>query len=239
VTFSLRDLDTPLIKKGMAAQLAARRARIAAGEKPLGWKVGMGAPASMQKLGLQAPLVGFLMQRALLPSGSTVSLKGYRKPVVEPEIAVRMAHDLSADATPDAVLTAISEIQPAIELADLDRVPEPDNLDAVLAGDIYQRHVLLGTQTRPGGSVAGLTSCVIRRGAEASRTSDPEALTGKLVDIVAHVANTLAALGEKLSAGDIIITGSITPPLMIEADEIGLRHALDPIGEVSVSFSGN
>ena len=36
----------------------------------------MGAPASMQKLGLQAPLVGYLMQRALLPSGSTVSLKG-------------------------------------------------------------------------------------------------------------------------------------------------------------------
>ena len=56
-------LANPLIAKGMTAQLAKRRARIAAGEKPLGWKVGMGAPASMQKLGLQAPLVGFLMQR--------------------------------------------------------------------------------------------------------------------------------------------------------------------------------
>ena len=75
--------DHPLIKKGMAAQLATRRARIAAGEKPLGWKVGLGAPASMQKLGLQGPLVGFLMQRALLLSGSTVSLAGWSKPVAE------------------------------------------------------------------------------------------------------------------------------------------------------------
>jgi 2-keto-4-pentenoate hydratase len=78
--------DAPLIKKGMSAQLAKRRARIAAGEKSLGWKVGLGAPATMQKMGLTAPVVGYLMQRALLLSGSTASLKGYTKPVAEPEI---------------------------------------------------------------------------------------------------------------------------------------------------------
>jgi 2-keto-4-pentenoate hydratase len=229
--------DHPLIKKGMTAQLATRRARIAAGEKPLGWKLGLGAPASMQKLGLAAPVVGYLMQRALLLSGSTVSLAGYLKPVAEPEICVRMASDLGAGASADAALAAIKEIFPAIELADLDPVPTPDNLDVVLEGDIYQRHVLLCGNTRFGGSTAGLTSRVIRRGAETARSTDPEALTGKLGDIVAHVANTLAAFGEKLAAGDVIITGSITPPLMIEADETALTHVLDPIGEVSVQFS--
>jgi 2-keto-4-pentenoate hydratase len=237
VSFTLGDLDNPLIKKGMTAQLATRCARIAAGEKPLGWKVGLGAPATMQKLGLDAPMVGFLMRRALLPSGSTVSLKGWLRPVAEPEIAVRMARDLDAGAPPDAVPAAIKEIQPAIELADLDPVPAPDNLDAVLAGDIFQRHVLLGAQTRAGSGMSGLTSRVIRRGKEANRSTDPEALTGKLVDIVVHVANTLAAFGEKLAAGDIIIIGSITPPLMIEPDETELAHALDPIGEVAVKFT--
>ena len=229
--------DHPLIKKGMTAQLATRRARIAAGEKPLGWKVGLGAPATMQKMGLAGPLVGFLMQRALLLSGSTASLKGWLRPVAEPEICVRMARDLPGGATPEAALAAVKEILPAIELADLDPVPTVDNLDAVLAGDIFQRHVLLCGNTRAGGATSGLTSRLIRRGAEASHTSDPEALTGKLADIVAHVANTLAAFGEKLAAGDIIITGSITPPLMIEPDETELTHALDPIGEVSVSFA--
>jgi 2-keto-4-pentenoate hydratase len=230
-------LANPLIAKGLTAQLANRRARIAAGEKPLGWKVGMGAPASMQRLGLQAPLVGFLMQRAILLSGSTVSLKGWLRPVAEPEIAVRMASDLGPGASADAVMAAVKEILPAIELADLDPAPEPDNLDAVLEGNIFQRHVILCGNTRPGGSVAGLTSRLIRRGAEAARTTDPEALTGKLIDIVATVANTLAAFGERLSDGDVIITGSITPPLMIERDENAITHALDPIGEVSVRFS--
>jgi 2-keto-4-pentenoate hydratase len=229
--------DNPLIRKGLTEQLATRRARIANGEKPLGWKVGFGAPASLQKLGLEAPLIGYLMQRGLLLSGSTLSLKDYAKPVAEPEIAVRMARDLTAGSTPDATVAAIKEILPAIEIADLDPPPTADTLDKVLAGDIYQRHVILCGNTQPGASVRGLTSRVIRRGEEAHRTSDPEALTGKLVDIVAHVADTLEAFGEQLKAGDIIITGSITPPLMLEPDETALTHAIDPIGEVSVSFT--
>jgi 2-keto-4-pentenoate hydratase len=237
VTFALSDLDNPLVKKGMTAQLATRRARIAAGEKPLGWKLGLGAPATMQKLGLAAPLVGFMMQRALLQSGSTVSFKNYLRPVAEPEIFVRMARDLAGGAAPAAALAAVREIGPAVEVADLDPLTTPDNIDAVLANDIYHRQLILCSNTRSGAGVSGLTSRLIRRGAEAARSTDPEALTGKLTAIVAHVANTLAAFGEKLAAGDVIITGSIVPPPIIEPDETELTHALDPIGEVSVRFS--
>ncbi len=229
--------DHPLIQKGMPLQLAKRSARIAAGERPLGWKVGLGAPASMQKVGITAPIVGFLMQRALLLSGSTISLEDYVKPVAEPEICVRMMSDLRGGATADTALAAIKEIFPAIEIADLDPVPTPDNLDVVLEGDVYQRHVILCGNTRFGGSTAGLTSRVIRKGAQFANTTDPEALTGKLPEIVAHVANTLSAFGETLKAGDVIITGSITPPIMLEPDDTDITHALDPIGEVSVSFT--
>ena len=229
--------DHPLINKGMTTQLATRRARIAAGERPLGWKVGLGAPASLEKLGIAAPAVGYLMQGAQLPSGATVSVKDYVRPVAEIEIAVRMARDLGGDATAADALAAIDSIRPAIELADLDLVPAPDNLDDVVGRNIFQRHVLFGDRSRAGGSLDGIVSRLIRRGIEANNTSDPEALTGKMLETVAHVANTLAAFGEKLSAGDIIITGSITPPLVIESDETGLTHALDPIGEVSVAFA--
>ena len=228
--------DHPLINKGMTTQLATRRARIAAGETPLGWKVGLGSPTSLEKLGIAAPAIGYLMQGAQLPSGATVSFKGYVRPVAEIEIAVRMARDLEGDATAADALAAIDSIRPAIEIADLDLVPAPDNLDAVLARNIFQRHVLLGENSRAGGALDGIVSRLIRRGVEANNTSDPEALTGKLMETVAHVANTLAAFGETLSAGDIIITGSITPPLVIESDETAVTHALDPIGEVSVGF---
>ena len=229
--------DDPPISRGMKAQLTKRRDRIRAGETPLGWKVGMCTPAMMERLRITAPLIGFLMQRALVASGNTVSLKGWYQPVAEPEIAVRMAKDLAANSDRTTVLAAIASLEPAIELADLDLAVTRENLESVLTNDIFQRHVVLGQKSRAGGNTTGLSARIIRRGSEAARTAEPEAETGKVLDIVGHVANTLSAFGEKLSAGDIIICGTIVPPPLVEPDEDGFAYALDPVGEVSVRFS--
>jgi 2-keto-4-pentenoate hydratase len=232
----MKPWEDPRIARGMRAQFQTRRARIAAGEQPLGWKVGFGAPAAMELLKISAPVVGYLMQGALLPPGGTVSLQGWTRPVAEPEIAVRMASDLGDDASPDAVAAAIRDIRPAIELADLDLTPGADTLEQIVAGDIFQRHVLLAPAGRAGASIAGLSSRVERRGAEVARTAELEVLTGRMIDVIGHVASMLAAFGETLAAGDVVICGSITPPLMIEPDEPGIRHIIDPIGDVSVVF---
>jgi 2-keto-4-pentenoate hydratase len=229
--------DDPRIRRGMQEQLAGRRARIAAGEKPLGWKVGFGAPAMMEKLGIAAPLVGFLMQRALIPSGGSASLRSWVKPVLEPEIAVHIGRHLPGGGDRAAAAAAIAALGPAIELADAD-LPFEDP-EAILEGNIFQRHVILGEAdaSRAGGSTAGLTARLFRRDAEVAQTGDPEAATGKIVDIVRHVADLLAAAGEKLSAGDVIIAGSVLPPVLVEADEMSAAYVLDPIGRVSVTFT--
>ena len=91
--------------------------------------------------------------------------------------------------------------------------------------------------SRAGGSTAGLTARVFRRETQVVQTSDPEAATGKLVDIVRHVADVLAAFGEKLSAGDVIIAGSVVPPLLVEADETSVAYALEPVGKISVTLA--
>src|SRR6266571_3485476 len=80
--------DDPRIVRGMQAQLGRRRERLDAGEKAIGWKVGFGAPAALERFKIAAPLVGFLTDRAAVASGATVALKGWAKPVAEPEIAV-------------------------------------------------------------------------------------------------------------------------------------------------------
>jgi 2-keto-4-pentenoate hydratase len=229
--------DDPRIVRGMTEQLANRRTRIAAGEAPLGWKVGFGAPAMQAKLKIAAPLVGFLMRPALLPSGGTASLAGWIQPVAEPEIAVHIGRDLPAGGDRAAAAAAIAALGPAIELADAD-LPFEDP-EAILKGNIFQRHVILGEPdpSRAGGNTAGLTARLLRRNAETARTTDPEAATGKLVDIVRHVADLLAAFGEKLSRGDIIIAGSVVPPVLVEDDETGVAFALDPIGTISVAFT--
>ena len=228
--------DDPRIKRGLTAQLATRRARIDAGEAPLGWKVGFGSQAAMAKCKITAPLVGFLLKCGQVQSGGTVSLKDWTKPVAEPEIAIHIGRDVDPGGGHVQAAAAITALSPAIELADAD-LPFED-VEAILKGNIFQRHVVVGPRdfSRAGGKVAGLVGRVTRRGKEFARTSDPEAATGKLADIVRHVADVLGAFGETLRAGEIIIAGSVVLPLFIEPDEDGVMFELDPIGGVSVRF---
>src|SRR5262245_11806643 len=228
--------DDPRIVRGMTAQFALRRQRFDGGDKPLGWKVGFGAPAQLKQFNITGPLVGFLTQNARVAPGGTVSLAGWAKPVAEPEIAVHIARDVLAGATPDIAAAAIAGISPAIELADLHE--PPTDPERILSHNSYQRHVVLAgpTPRRTGGAAEGLTCRIMRRGIEFASTTEPQANTGLWVDIVSHVANVLAALGERLRAGEVIITGSVVPPIAIEPDENSLAFALDPVGAISVNF---
>lgn len=229
--------NDPRVKAGMAKQLEKRRALIAAGGKPLGWKVGFGAPAMMERLKITAPLVGFLMREAAIPSGGSASLQGWAKPVAEPEVAAYIGKDLPGGSDRAATIAAIAALGPAIELADLD--PPPDDVAAAVAGNIYQRHVIFGPRddTRAGGKCDDFVAHVFRRGAEAASTNNFQAAVGELIFIVNHVANMLGAFGETLRAGDVIITGSVVPPIFIEPDESEIAYELKPIGGVSVRLT--
>jgi 2-keto-4-pentenoate hydratase len=229
--------DDPRIARGMQKQLADRRARIAAGEKPIGWKVGLGAKPAMERLKITMPVVGYMMEKSVVQNGSTVSVKGWTQPVAEPEIAVTMAADLAGGAARDATIKAIGALGPAIELADL--AAPPTDVELVLSGNIFHRSVILGTpdKSRAGAKLDGLAGLVFRRGAQIARQEDLQQNIGNIVDIVGHVAGTLAANGERLRAGDVIITGSIVPPPAIEPDETEFAYQLDPMGKLSVRFS--
>ncbi len=228
--------DDPRIKSGMQQQLRWRRELLAAGKKPLGWKLAFGGPAALERLRINAPLVGFLMADAVVASGSTISFAGWKKPAAEPELTVYLGKDLPSGAGRKTILNAIAGLGPAIELADVDH--PSDDVEGTLAHNIYQRHVILGNcdATRAGGNLSGLNARVLRNGAEMANTSDLEALTGELITIVGHVANLLAHFGETLRTGQIIIAGSITPPIWVEPGETIGFH-LEPLQPISINFA--
>ena len=217
----------------MRAQLELRRARLAAGERPLGWKLGFGSPAALERLELAAPLVGFLLAGSLVADGGAVSVSGWTRPVAEAEVAVHLGSDVPAGATRDTVEAAIAALGPAIEVADVDR--PPDDVEEILEGNIFQRGVVLGRpdEGRAGGSTDALGGRVLVGGREVGATGDVEALTGEIVELIAHVADVLAAFGEELRAGEVVIAGAIVPPLDVApGDEI--RFELRPLGEVGL-----
>jgi 2-keto-4-pentenoate hydratase len=228
--------DDPRIASGMRQQLRRRSELLAARNKPLGWKLAFGGPGAMERLHINAPLVGFLMADAVLQTGSNISLAGWTKPAVEPELAVYLGKDLASGADRKATKAAISGLGPAIEIADVDHPSE--DVEGTLVRNIYQRHVVLSgcDPGHAGGSLAGLNARVLRNDVEMANTSDFEALTGELIAIVGHVADLLAVFGETLRVGEIIIAGSITPPIWVQPGETIAFH-LQPLKPISICFS--
>jgi 2-keto-4-pentenoate hydratase len=223
--------DDPRLRRGMSAQLRERRRRLDAGERSLGWKVGFGTAAGMEMLGIEAPLTGFLTDRSLVESGDAVSLAGWSNPVLEPEIAVHLGADVLPDAGEDAAWAAVAGLGAAFELADVD--PPPAEVEPILAGNIFQRAVVLGAPSAAG-PVEELAA-TIATGGEERDVADPRAATGPLAGIVWHVAARLGAFDETLRAGEVVICGSIVPPIGVApGDHYGYR--LDPHGAISIRF---
>ena len=137
-------------------------------------------------------------------------------------MAVHLGRDVSADASPAEALAAVAGWSVAIELADLD--PPPTDIEEVLAGNIFHRHVLLGplSPSLP----ADLPSPCPATGRSSRRPPTPFELTGELGSILASAASTLASCGASLSAGDVVITGSVIPPLDVSGG--GAWHVVRP-----------
>ena len=205
------------VKRGMQAQLAARRDRLIAGERTLGWKVGFGASAAMSALDIDKPLIGYLLHSGIMASGSELPYSDFTKPAIEPEIAVYLGADVAGGSDATTIEAAISALGPAIEIADVSFAPT-EGVEKILAGNIYQRGVILGAvdERRAGAKLTDLTATIRRNGVDVDTPDDLESNTGRILGVVAVVADTLAAMGERLSAGQLIIVGSIVPPFILD-----------------------
>lgn len=224
------------VAAGMAVQAAERRARIAAGERPIGWKLGFGTAAALAKFSLSAPLVGYMMEKSILASGGEADLGGWAKPVAEPEVAIRIGMDVADGAAfSDAAIEAYA---PAIELADLHFAPE--DAEKILAHNIYHRFVLTGPFQPAGANFdwSRLRGTVLRNGEACASVDDVEANTGRFVEILRTCADTLAAGGERLRKGDVVILGSVVPPIFIGAEDREVAFEIAGAGRVSARLHG-
>ena len=222
--------DDVSVLEGTRRMLDRRSRLLKQGEQMIGWKLAFGAPHWQDKFGHAGPLVGFLAESNVGPPGATISCRGWIHPVAEPEIAVYLGRDVDE---PDRVTESISGLGAAIELADVDS--PPDNIGEVLEGNIFHRAVVLGApdHSRVGGSVVGMRARITNNGSEIADTEDLAALTGDLVSILGHTARLLQAAGTRLQGGEVVIAGSVVPPIPLRpGDEVTFE--LVPLLPISV-----
>lgn len=227
--------EDPRVVAGGGRMLAERQRRLRAGERPRGYKLAFGSSAAMSRLGLSGPLVGFFNDANLLEDGAAVSIGGWARAALEPEIAVHLSEDVPAGTSREGAARAVGALAPAIELADVD--PQLADVEEILAGDLYQRHVVLGPAdpTRAGAETSGISASVLIDGTEVAATDDPTAACGELVGLVQHTADVLQAFGERLRRGDVVIAGAVTPLVWPEPGQRATVR-LPPLGELSIRF---
>ncbi|HVX34270.1 MAG TPA: hypothetical protein VHA80_14130 [Solirubrobacterales bacterium] len=193
--------EDPRVLAGTRRQLAERDRMLAAGARRLGWKLGLGAPAARERWGIKGPAAGFITDATLLDSGAVRSLADWARPVLEAEVAVRVALDSDRP--------RVGALGLAIELADLGS--GTDDLADVLAGDIFHRHTVLGAFGDDPRATVGAV-CVARDGTRIDSALHPAALVGgSPAEMTAYLDRYLSGVGEELRDGDVIITGSTVP----------------------------
>jgi 2-keto-4-pentenoate hydratase len=202
------------------ALLVRRREILAQGAEPLGWKVGFNLPEFQRKLGIDAPLAGFLTTDTLLEDGAEWSLGNQGEVIVESEVAVEIGEDGRS----------IVALLPALELAD---PPDLDqDVDTILAGNIFHRGVAFGPRVETSDPGAGR----ILVNGEEQHSLSAEHTGANLERMVEAVAARLAEADERLRPGERIITGVLAPPHKAQPGDT-VRLELDAIGGVELRFS--
>jgi 2-keto-4-pentenoate hydratase len=207
------------VERGTSALLLRHREIVARGAQPIGWKIGFNIPAIQEKLGIDAPLAGFLTGDGLLEDGATVSLSD-GPVVVESEVAVELGDDARS----------IVALLPALEVADPPDLSQ--DVETILAGNIFHRAVAFGPRVETGEPGAGR----ILVNGEVVHEFSAERAAGPLAAMVDAVAARLEAAGEQLRPGERIITGVLAPPHPAEPGD-RVRLELDGLGAVELSFS--
>jgi 2-keto-4-pentenoate hydratase len=222
------------VDRGLVRQLRERSHLISAGRRPLGWKAGFGAPASLERFRLDGPLIGFMTDASVIADGTEVDITGWGRAVAEPEIFVVLGADIAGSGGVDAARDAIASLGPALELANID--PPPEEVEEILAGNIFHEGVVLGNNdpARGGADLSGLEARVTVDGQELHRTTGLEEMTGKIVDVLSHLAALLDEHGEAMRAGDVVICGSVVPPIDL-APGMTVGFELHPMEPISVS----
>jgi 2-keto-4-pentenoate hydratase len=207
------------VERGTTALLVRLREIVAQGAEPIGWKIGFNVPELQEKLGLDAPLAGFMTTGGLHEDGDEVSLADGRL-VAESEVAVELGDDARS----------IVALLPAIEVADPPDLSQ--DVETILAGNIFHRGVAFGPRVETAEPGAGR----ILVNGEIAHEFSAEQAGGQLEAMVEVVAARLAAGGEDLRPGDRIITGVLAPPHPAEPGD-RVRLELDALGAVELTFT--
>jgi 2-keto-4-pentenoate hydratase len=212
-----------------AVQRLNVEARLAAGARVVGRKIGLTSTAVQQQIGVDQPDFGVLFDDMAYADGDVVPFDSVLQPKAEAEVAFVLKEDLAEGALDaDQVRGAIDYVLAAIEVCG-SRVADWDiSFGDTVADNASSGVYVLGTRRRTLDEVEPreVTMSMTLDGVEVS-TGEGAACLGDPVDAVVWLAQKARELGDPLRAGQVILSGALGP-----------MRAVTPGAAVTVSISG-
>jgi 2-keto-4-pentenoate hydratase len=213
-------------------------ARVAAGERIVGRKIGLTSPAVQRQLGVDQPDFGALFASMAYGDNQPIPLGELIQPKVEAEIALVLEHDLvHVRHTYADLIRATAYAVAAIEVVD-SRI-EGWNIRFVdtVADNASSARFVLGSRPVPLRDI-DLSACAmtLSNDAEVLSRGNGSACLGNPLNAAVWLADRMVRLGTPLRAGDVLMTGALGP--MVAVTQPGTFTAqIDGLGSVRATFS--
>jgi 2-keto-4-pentenoate hydratase len=72
---------------------------------------------------------------------------------------------------------------------------------------------------------------------ERTEVADPQAATGDIAKLIQHVAELLGHFGQRLRDGEVVICGSVVPPIAVGPGD-RVTYELETVGGLSIAIQG-
>jgi len=225
------------IEEAYAIQSRFVERRIADGASVVGHKVGLTSQGIQDQLGVDEPDFGRLLD-TMFVEGPTVPADDLIAPRVEPEVGFLMAESLEPPVTYLDVLEATRGVLPVLEIID-SRVRDWNIAiqDTVADNASSACYVTGETVTPVDGADLSLEGVKLYRGGVVADSGVGHAVLGHPARSVAWLANTLSAMDQRIEAGNLVLSGSLTPALDVEPGD-AITAEFTTVGSVTTRIAG-
>ena len=224
------------IEDGYAIQSEWVRMELADGRSIKGRKIGLTSRAMQQASQITEPDYAPLMDDMFFDSGSDIPYERFIAPRVEVELAFVLAKPLKGPGIGLIdVLRATEYVVPSLELIDARMVDPRKIYDTISDNGAAAGIVLGGRPVGPAEVDLRWVGAALYKNGEIEETGLASGVMGHPAMGIAWLANKVGPLGITLAPGHMMLAGSFTRPVWVEAGDT-VQADFGPLGNVAVQF---
>lgn len=219
---------------GYAVQAAGRELRLDA-DRLAGYKIGLTSPESRRGFDAAEPVHGYVLESSCVDDGAELDSSQLIAPRVEVEVAFALAGPVDAEEPTAAdVLAVVDHCRLALEIVD-SRWCERPPLELLVADDVSAARAVLGPRLAPSAAQWRSVTVHAQVGDRATDGSGA-AVLGDPLAAVAWLERALRARGERLDAGQLLLSGTLVAPMAAEPGD-AVSAQFTGVGRVGARFS--